>query len=404
MQIHDVSTFIGALERESSCMKTNSNRILVLAYQLLVLLPGIACAQTAMAPSSSGTLVFIGTQGDAILGARLNTATGQLALLGPVAEIKRPTWLVVDPKRPILFSVSETGNAGDVQGGVHSLGIDAASGALKPISNVDSGGGGATHLSYDSRVSTVFVANFGTGQVAAIPVQADGSLLPASSIQTDTGTGPKPNQRTAHAHGATMDPGGHFVLTPDMGADRVFVRRFDGNTRMLSPADPPFASTGPGTGPRHLVFSPDGRFVFVLTELSAEVRSFRWNAQTGRLRPMQTLPLDREDFKGTRSAAEILMSRDGRYVYASNRAASTLHVFAVNKNTGAMSERQVITSGGEIPRSFGIDPTGQWMIVGNQISRTLVVFKIDKVSGRLTVVGEPLSVALNPVAFAFFPP
>jgi 6-phosphogluconolactonase len=347
-------------------------------------------------------VVFVGTQGDAILGVRLDTGTGQLSPLGTLARIEQPTWLVVDPNRPILYSVSETGNDGKSQGSVYSLGIDPATGSLKVISKVESGGGGPTFLSYDPRLSTVFVAHYRGGQVAAIAVQPDGRLSPASSIETDTGAGPKPIQRVPHAHGATLDPGGHFVLTPDMGADRVFVRRFDASSRTLSPADPPFLATGPGTGPRHLVFSPDGRFVFVLIELTAEVRSFRWDAKAGRLQPVQSVSLDNPDFSGTRSASEIVISRDGRFLYASNRTRNTLHVFAVDRNRGTMTQRQEISTSGQISRSFGIDPSGRWMIVGDQASQALNIFSIDATTGRLTAVGQPLPIDLKPIAFAFF--
>ncbi|HUO23435.1 MAG TPA: lactonase family protein [Caulobacteraceae bacterium] len=379
--------------------------VLLRAALAVATIPAFTSAPAlAQPPGAKATQVYIGTLGkEGIFGARLDPETGQLSTPAPLVDIERPSWLALDPNRPILYSVSETGNEGEAQGGVYSLGIDPATGGLKVISRVASGGGGATYLSYDARLQTVFVANYGGGQVAAVPVNTDGSLQPASSIQTDTGRGPNPKQNMAHAHGATADPSGHFVLTPDMGADRVFVRRYDAASKTLSPGDPPFVDTGPATGPRHLVFSPDGRFVFVLTELSAEVRSFRWDRQAGRLKQIQALPIDRPDFTGVRSAAEIVISKDGRYLYVSNRAEDTLLVFAVNRKRGTFVQKQVIACGGHIPRSLGIDPSGRWLLVANENSKTLTEFKIGKADGELTPSGAPIAFDTPPVSFAFYP-
>jgi 6-phosphogluconolactonase len=346
------------------------------------------------------TLVFIGTQGDAILGARLDEGSGRLSYLGAVAKLERPTWIVTDPKRPLLYSVSEVGNYTAESGSVHSFAIDPATGKLSAVGEAYSGGNGATYLSYDPRAKALFVANFGKGQVAAVPVLDDGRLSPPTSVVTDYGRGPSPKQLDPHAHAALLDPSGHYVLTPDMGADRVFVYRYDAKRGALAPADPPFEQTGPATGPRHLAFSPDGQVVYVLTELSSEVRVFRWDAAKGRLTPLDKVPVDLGE---QRSAAEIAVAADGRFVYVSSRATSRIIVFGVDREKGALVRVQEVASGGNTPRGFGIDPSGRWMVVGNQASQTLTVFRIDPASGQLTAVGEPLPVPQKPVAFAFYP-
>ncbi len=370
---------------------------------LLGLLLALSSAWIKAGPAAAqdtGTLVFIGTQGDAILGARLDVNTGRLSYIGALAKLERPTWVVTDPTRPLLYSVSEIGNYTDERGSVHSFAIDPATGQLSAVGNTDSGGNGPTFLSYDARAKALFVANFGKGHVAAIPVLNDGRLAPATSVVTDYGTGPSPKQLHPHAHAAILDPSGKFVLTPDMGADRVFVYRYDSHKGALSPADPPFEFTGAGTGPRHFAFSPDGQFAFVLAELSSELRVFRWDAANGRLAPVHSVPVD---LREPRSAAEILSSQDGRFLYISSRAANSIIVFGVDKTNGTVSRLQEIGSGGETPRSFGILPGGRWMIVGNQNSKTLTVFRIDAASGLLTAVGAPVPVPQKPVAFAFYP-
>jgi 6-phosphogluconolactonase len=310
--------------------------------------------------------------------------------------------LTLDPADRVLFAVSEIGNYDTLHGLAVSFAIDPGSGTLTELSRADSGGGGPTHLSYDHRARSLFVANFGSGAVAALPVARGGSLLAPVSVQRETGSGPHPKQKSAHAHAAILDPSGRWLLVPDMGADKLFVYRFDPATRRLSPAPVPSLFTGPGTGPRHMVFSRDGRFVFLVTEHAAEVRVLRWNARSGTLAPVQAMPLDPAGF-ADQSAAEIALSRDGRFLYTSNRGRDRLQVFAVARAGGKLSPVQDIASGGDRPRSFGIDPGGRWMLVGNQDSQTIAVFEIDRRTGRLSPHGAPITVSEKPVAFAFFP-
>jgi len=377
----------------------------VLAMSGLALLSFAGAAQAVEAP---GTIAYIGTHGgngpgEGIFSVRLDPKTGRLSDLKLAARIERPTWLMLDPKRPVLYAVSETGNDGKAQGGVYSFAVDGKTATLKQINRVASGGGGATHLTYDPRLDTVFVGNFGGGQVGAFPVKPNGALSPLSSMQTDYGHGPHPRQTMPHAHGVTVDPSGKFVLSADMGADRVFVYRFDAVTKTLSPAKKPFEQMPAGSGPRHLVFSPDGRFAFLDTELSAQIVSFRWDAQAGRLTQIQSQPIDKPAFKGEKSAAEVAVSHDGRFVYVSNRGENSLQVYAVDQKSGRLALLQDIPGGGAIPWSFGIDPSGHWMIVANEPTSSIAVFRIDPITGKLSPTGLTQSV-FKPVAIAFYPP
>ena len=364
-----------------------------------------APAHEGCAQSPCVETVYIGTHGSGpgqgIFYAQLDPTTGKLGSLELVAEVDRPTWLARDPRRLVLYAVSETGNDGKSQGGVYSLGIDPASGKLHIIGHTQSGGGGATNLNYDPRSETVFVANYGTGQVSAVPVEASGGLSNVSSVQTDIGSGPSRRQAGPHAHGVVLDPSGHFLLAADLGADRVFIYRFDPRTRTLTPNNPPFAQLPAGSGPRHLAFTPNGRFVFLDTELSGEVYSFRWNAQASRLIQASKIALDPPGFAGTRSAAELAVSHDGRFLYVSNRATSTVQVYAIDRQTAALTLVQTIPGGGLVPWSFGIDPTGKWMIVANQQSGNLAEFSIDRRTGLLSATGQRLAVPNEPVAITF---
>lgn len=347
-------------------------------------------------------ILYIGTLGPAIWASRFDSRTGDLTLIGPAGAVEHPSWITVDAPRKRLFAVSETGNEGQAQGKVLSFGIDPATAMLSPISQAPSGGGGATFVSWEPRVNTAFAANFGGGQIAALPVDREGHLSPPASVQTDTGRGPHPKQNMPHAHAAVLDPSGHYVLVPDMGADRIFVYGFNAATRQLTPAATPFAQTEPGTGPRHLVFSPDGRFVYALSELTAGLRTYRWDAAKGRLAFIDTQDIDPPGAID-HSVGEIVITPDGRHLYVSNRTRNTIVTYTVDRKTGHATQVQEIATHGIRPRSFIIDPTGRWMIVGNERSASMTVLHVDPASGRLSAAGDPVKGPETPVSFAFFP-
>lgn len=355
--------------------------------------------------ASPGTLCHIGTQGSGtdqgIFAACLDDATGQLTSLGLAFAVERPTWLTPDNAHPILYSVSEVGNAGDREGEVLSFAIDTANGALHLIGRTGSGGGGATHLALDRASDMLFVANFGGGQVAAVPVDGTGALSPLTSLQATAGTGPHRRQQGPHPHGVTVDPSRRFLLAPDMGADRVFIFRYDAAAQALSAADLAFAALPSGSGPRLLVFGRNGRFAYLLTELSAEIFTFAWDAEAGRLIERARIALDAPDAEGARSAAAIILSQDGRFLYVSNRATGAVHVLAIDEETGGLTDIQQIASGGAMPWSIEIAPSGRWLIVANQGSDLLTVFAVDRASGMVTPTAASLAVP-KPTAIAFF--
>ena len=376
----------------------------VATLALLPISPVAAKAKVKACPvaTCSGQLVYIGTQsnepGQGIFAARLDSNTGKLTPLGLAMEAQRPTWLTPHPALPVLYAVSEVGNDGKSHGSVSTLRADPLTGLLSLIGTVDSGGGGPTHLSLDLSSKTLLVANYGAGQVAALPVLANGALGPPASVQTDQGSGPSPRQKTAHAHGVTLDPSRRFALVADLGADRIFIYPYDRKARRLSPSASPAEALPPGTGPRHLTFHPRGRFLFVLSELIPELRSYRWDARHGRLTLVQTVSTSADPAKAR--GAEVAVSRDGRFVYVSVRGEDALVVYAANPNTGGLAEIQRVAANGLSPWSFSIDPSGRWMLVANQGSNTVVVFARDPATGRLSLTRESLSVN-KPVSVAY---
>ena len=327
-----------------------------------------------------------------LFAARFDARSGHLTARGFTAPINCASWAVAEPRGSRLYAVSEIGNDGSRNAEVFSLTVDRRTGRLSILNHVDSGGSGATHLALDARSNTLFVADYVSGRVAALPVLTDGSLGPAVSVLQDEGTGPTARQREPHAHSVVLDPSGHFVLTADLGADRIFIRRLDAQTHQLTPSTPPFEPVAPGTGPRHLAFHPNGRFLYLDTELSAQVRVYRWDARAGRLELVQTISADAPDHQGAHSVAEIAVARDGRRLYVSNRSENAIVVYDVNPATGRLAFAQRIDCGGKTPWSFGLDPSGRWLLVANEASNAVSVLRVDAKSGQLSATGETLAV------------
>ncbi len=361
-----------------------------------VFLATALAAPAGLALAQGGQLVYFGERlnapDGAIFGARLDPATGALSPLGPQAKVDRPTWVLPSPHRAVLYAVSETGNDGTSQGGVLSFSADPASGALTPLSKVPSGGGGATFLALDPQSHAILAANYGTGHVALIPIERGGRLDPPASVVQDSGSGPHRRQKSAHAHGIAVAPGGKFVLVSDLGADKIFVYRLDAKAMTLAPAPTPFVQAKAGSGPRHVVLSRDGRFAYVNSELTSELTVYAWDGQHGALTPLQTMSTRRPDYTGENGAGELLVSRDGRYLYASNRGEDTMVVYALDQASGLPREIQRIASGGLTPWALSFDLTERWLLVANEGSGLVTVFAHDGQSGRLTPTGNTLAV------------
>jgi 6-phosphogluconolactonase len=337
-------------------------------------------------------LVYVGSQGNQLRALRFDADSGKLSVIGPVAEGLRPTWTVAHPQLPVLYATDDQPGK---EGAVVAFAIDRTTGALRKLNDAPSGGNGATYLWLDapatdghaSAAGTLLVANFGGGSAASIAVRADGSLGGLASTIKATGSGPHRRQASPHAHSAAVDPSGRYALVPDLGADRVFIYALDrANHTLAGDASRAYVAP-PGSGPRHLVFSADGRFVWLLNELTAEVTTLRWDAQQGQLTPVQTQHTSSASFDGTRSGAEIRLSPDGHYLYVEDRGERSLVTYRVNANTGELSFVQRIATGGEVPWAMSIHPSGKWLLVAHQRSNSVNVFSIDKSTGLLADTG-----------------
>ncbi|CAN7794536.1 lactonase family protein [Caballeronia sp. LjRoot34] len=369
-------------------------RIAVAALGLSIGLTGMFEQAHAVSGYDQSQLVYVGTQQAQIQALRFDPSTRKLAVIGPVAKGLNATWVESDPQRPVIYAVDDDKVR---EGSVTAYAVDRATGALAELNRVDSNGRGTTNLSLDARSMTLLAASYDSGTVSSIALEPDGRLgARASTTMQETGSGPNQRrQASAHAHNAVVDPSGRYVLVPDLGADQVFVYGFDAAKHALLPdnGDPPRAFTAPpGSGPRHLVFAADGRFAYVITELSAEIFVLRWDAVHGRLAPVQTVSLSSPEFKGVRSGAEIVMSADGRFVYAEDRGEDALVVYRVDPESGKLFELQRIASGGAKPWSMELDPSGKWLFVANQHSGNVAVFSVDSSSGKLASTGATADV------------
>jgi 6-phosphogluconolactonase len=264
----------------------------------------------------------------------------------------------------------------------------------------------------------VFTASHNNGHVTALPVLADGSVGKVVADQKTAGTGLHPKQNRPQPHCVAIDPATHrYLLNSDVGADRINIFRFDPATRALTPAKTPFVAVPPGSGARHIAFAPNGKAVYLVTELTAEIRAYSWDASKEDLREIQAfsaypanyagpIPASQADIAavaGSRGGAEIAVSRDGRYVYASVRGdQDSLVVYAIDQGTSKLKEIQRVASGGQSPRSFEFDSTGRWMLVAHEVSSTVVVFRVDPATGKLTATGGSLAIP-NAAVFAFYP-
>jgi 6-phosphogluconolactonase len=303
-----------------------------------------------------------------------------------------PSYLTISPRGNFLYAVNENGTAGEVS----AFSFDRKSGRLQFLNRTSSGGADPCYISENSTSTWLFVANYTSGTLSAIPVLKDGKVDSLRQVIQDTGTGPVTDrQEKAHVHSAVLSPDEHFLFAADLGADRHFSYRVNPAAhKPLTPSTPPFVSVLPGTGPRHFVFHPKKPYAYLIGELSGTVDAFKY--RQGNLTPLQRVSTHPADYKGQIGSADIHVTPDGRFLYASNRGdANSLAIFSLDTLTGKLRNRGFQPTGGKTPRNFMIDPHGRFLLVANQNSDNIVIFRIRQ-NGMLEDTGNTLSVP-NPV-------
>lgn len=369
-------------------------------FSLTVSLP------TPMKAATPDQFVFIGTQtsgksvGKGIYTFEFDSASGQLRSLGLQTETSNPTFLAFHPSGKYLYCVAEGGEAGQVK----SFAINPETTQLTEINSKSSGGRGPCFVGVDQTGRALLVANYGSGDVASLPIMDDGSLgEPVSTIRQAPASNANPGRQSGpHAHSFLTDPSNRFALSGDLGCDRVFVYALDPATAQLTPNEAGAGIAPPGGGPRHVAFHSSGRFVYANNELDMTLTVYRF--ENGALTPLQTistLPDGTPDDKSY-STAETLVHPSDRFLYVSNRGHDSIAIYQINQQTGLLSGKVVVPSRAKTPRNFGIDKTGRWLIAAGLTSNDLAVFSIDQETGHLEPHGDLYGVG-SPVCVRFLP-
>src|SRR5882762_7352782 len=340
-------------------------------------------------------LLYVGTYTENVYLVRMDRRSGELVRVGAANAGANPSFLTMDPSGRMLYAVNEVEH-----GAVSAFAIAGGSGELTRRGEQPSAGGAPCYVSVDSSGRAVLVANYDGGSVALLSIQMDGTLAPAHMIK-HTGKGPNAERQQApHAHCILPDPSNRFALAADLGADRVFVYRLDLEGRSLRHIEEGDAVMRAGAGPRHLAFHPRLPLVFVANELDSTVATLRFDAERGTLSLLDagsTLPAG---WTGTNYPADIHVAANGRTLYVSNRGHNSIAMFSVADSAGALALEQVISTEGDWPRNFSLDPTGRWLLVANQRSDSVVVFRRDPADGTLAPTKQKVEIP-SPVCLRF---
>jgi 6-phosphogluconolactonase len=320
---------------------------------------------------------------------KLDQGSGLLSPAVRAADKSNSVFLAFAPDRKHLYSLADVPrDSGKPLEAIETYATDAQTGALKNIGEQVVNGTEACHISVDPSGRCVLTANYGGAYVEVFPILADSTLGARSCIVHHSGSGPNlSRQASAHPHSINVDPSDRFAIVADLGQDKMFVYRLNAATGTLSPNDPPFTMVAPGAGPRHFAFHPDGKHAFVIDELDGTITAFKWDGAKGVLTPYNTVSILRKDYKGLNTSAEVVVSKDGRFVYGSNRGDDSIVVHAFDPGTGSLTFVQRMTEGVKVPRNYAIDPTGKWLVCANLTANTATVYGIDAASGRLALAG-----------------
>ena len=349
--------------------------------------------------AQSDHLFYVGGYSPSITAFRFHSANGKVTRIGTAVDTPAASFLVVHPNGRFLYAVNEEGKNTDT---ISAFAIDAKSGKLTPLNTVPSRGSSPCHLAFDKTGRFLAVANYANGTVAVFAVLPDGQIGEAVGFDQLHGSSVSPPRQTGpHAHCMVFSPDNRFLLSADLGADKVRVYRFNAATGAITPNDPPAFSVKPGSGPRHLEFHPNGKVAYLLNELASTIEVLHWDAATGTFDSGQTVSTLPEDFAGQNTAAELAVNAAATRLYASNRGLDTLALFSIDPERALLFPMERTGSLGKTPRHFTFDPTGRFLLVANQESDNLIVFSVHPATGELRPVGPPVTHLQQPACVAF---
>jgi 6-phosphogluconolactonase len=381
--------------------ETNRPAMKKLLFIIAALLPLLTYAQhKKTAPATFDLLIgtYTGGTSKGIYVYRFYAETGKTAYLNEIDDVSNPSYLCVADNNKFVYAVNEND-----KGGVSAFKFEAKTGKIDSINRQPSAGSSPCYISVDKDQKHLFVANYGSGSMAVLPVNKDGSIAAPSQVIQDSGSGPNIDRQAGpHVHTAVLAPNEKYLLYTDLGTDKINIYRYHSSkTEPLTPADPSFVSVTPGNGPRHIAFSADGKYVYLVQEMGGVVTGY--NYDNGKLKEFQTISIVGKGFKGQIGAADIHISPDSAFLYVSNRGdANQITTFSINPDNGQLTYVGVAPSQGKTPRNFIIDPTGKYLLVANQNSDSVVIYRIDKKSGRLIGMVSRISIG-NPVCLKLVP-
>jgi len=371
-----------------------------------LILPSFGSAAPTPGGAAAGSFVvyvgtFPGANSKGIYRFSFDARTGMPSPAVLAAETPKPGMIALHPNGRFLYAANETDEYQGKPGGSISAYAIREGGQLDPLNVKASGGPGPCFIAIDPTGRCALVAHYRGGSVSALPIGPDGRLGDVATLIQHTGAGIDAERQThAYAHWIAPDPGNRHALACDLGLDKVICYGFDPATATLTRNDPPFARVRPGSGPRHLAFHPNGRWVYVISEMGSTITLFSYDGARGSLQEIQTVSTLPDDYAGTSTGAEIAVHPNGQFVYGSNRGDDSIVVFAVNRNSGKLKLVQRQPTLGRTPRGFAIDPTGRWLLVGNQDADEVRVFQISPDSGRLAPTADAVGIGA-PVCFVF---
>lgn len=323
----------------------------------------------------------------------LDTETRKISQVDLAATLDNPTYVTISKDNQFLYSVVKEGNSG----GAAVYSINGETLTLELVNNQLLEGASPCHISVNSDKSQVVTANYHKGTIELYACNGNGGLNPASSIAEHQGSGPNAErQEKPHAHYAGFTPDEKYIVAIDLGIDQLVTYAVNDGTLSKVHA----LSVKPGSGPRHLAFHPNGKYAYIMTELSSEVIALKFNAEDGSFTELQYISTIPADFSENNQGSAIHLSSDGRFVYAANRGHNSIAIFSVNQDSGELTFVQRTYTEGNWPRDFRIDPTGAFLVASNEESGNLVLFERNEQTGTLELLQSDVHVP-KPVCVAF---
>lgn len=360
----------------------------------------LLCSVSATAQKEHYLLIgtYTGGKSEGIYVYKFNSANAENSFIS-VAKSSNPSFLAVSPNQQFVYAVNENADSTrfTVSGNIVAFSFNAANGTLTEINKQPSGGKHPCYVAVDRSGKWVFAGNYSSGSIGLLPVNKNGVLDSAKQIIQHEGAGPdKQRQLGPHVHSTNLSADNKYLFVPDLGIDKLMIYHFNSKNGHLQPAKIPYKTNIPGGGPRHMSIHPNGKYVYLLLELTGQVIVYK-NSGNGDIGAIQSIAAHPDDYKGIIASADIHVSPDGKFLYCSNRGdANSISIFKILPADGKLTLIGHQSTMGKTPRNFNFDPSGNFLLVANQNTDEIVIFKIDKQTGLLTDTGKRIRVP-NPV-------